>query len=266
MEANGRITRFPRHFFVTGTDTNIGKTLVCATLMIGMKAVYWKPVQSGCMDGTDTDWIRNVTGLPDSRFVPETYRLCLPLSPHAAADHDGVRIEMQAFRLPEIPPDSGLIVEGAGGVMVPLNADYLMIDLMKQLGIPVLVVARSTLGTINHTLLTLSVLRTVGIQVFGVVLNGKKNQVNRAAIEHYGKIPVVAEIEPLSIINHARINHARINHARINHARINHASLMGAFAAFGLETFNHTQVKHDAYRSEERRVGKECRSRWSPYH
>jgi len=195
----------PRRFFVTGTDTDIGKTLVCAALMIGMKAVYWKPVQSGCVDGTDTEWIKNVTGFPNSRFVPETYRLNLPLSPHAAADHDGVAIDMSEFYLPDIPSDSSLIVEGAGGVMVPLNTEYLMRDLMKQLSLPVLVVARSTLGTINHTLLTLSALRAAGIQVIGVVLNGEKNPLNRAAIEHYGKVRVVAEIEPLPIINHSSL-------------------------------------------------------------
>lgn len=207
---------FPGRFFVTGTDTDVGKTFVCAVLMTGMKAFYWKPVQSGCVDGTDTKWIRNVTGFPDSMFVPETYRLNLPLSPHAAADRDGVKIEMSAFRLPDIPHGSGLIVEGAGGVLVPLNRESLMKDLIKQLRLPVLVVARSTLGTINHTLLTLSALRAEAIPVIGVVLNGPKNPGNRAAIEHYGRVRVVAEIGPLSAVNHE--------------------SLINAFAAFNMES------------------------------
>ncbi|NOY67874.1 MAG: dethiobiotin synthase [Deltaproteobacteria bacterium] len=210
------IRGFPGRFFVTGTDTDVGKTLVCAALMTGMKAFYWKPVQSGCVDGTDTKWIQDVTGFPDSMFVPETYRLDLPLSPHAAADHDGVTIDMSEFHLPDISSDSSLIVEGAGGVMVPLNGDFLMKDLIKQLDVPVLVVARSTLGTINHTLLTLSALRAESIPVIGVVLNGEKNPVNRAAIEHYGRVRVVAEIEPIPLIDHA--------------------ALLDVFAGFSMET------------------------------
>jgi len=196
-----KIGKFPDRLFVTGTDTGVGKTLVCASLMLGMKAVYWKPVQSGILDGTDTEWIRKATGLPAWRFFPETYRLRRPLSPHAAALADGVEIRMSAFRLPDTPPGFRLIVEGAGGVMVPLNEDCLMIDLIRQLDLPVLVVARSSLGTINHTLMTLSMLRARSIEVAGVVLNGPTNASNRFAIEHYGRVRVLAEIEPLDTIN-----------------------------------------------------------------
>jgi len=208
METSAGKAGLPGRFFVTGTDTDVGKTLVCASLMLGLNAVYWKPVQSGVVDGTDTNWIQGVTGLPDSRFIPETYRLNLPLSPHAAADHDGVRIAMSALTMPDIPEDTRLIVEGAGGVMVPLNPDCLMTDLIKRLNLPVLVVARSSLGTINHTLMTLFMLRSAGIHVIGVVVNGEKNPSNRAAIEHYGKTRVIAQIEPLCVINPSSLMNA----------------------------------------------------------
>ena len=193
--------RFPDRFFVTGTDTDIGKTLVSAMLAIGLDAGYWKPVQSGLEAETDTEWVRRMTGLPDHYFVPETYRLTRPLSPHAAAESDGLQIDMSAFPLPASSGHPRLIVEGAGGVMVPLNQDALMLDLIKQLQLPVLLVARSTLGTINHTLLSLSQLKCAHIEVLGVVMNGPKNRGNREAIEHYGGARVIAEIEPLPEIN-----------------------------------------------------------------
>ncbi|MGM0452357.1 MAG: dethiobiotin synthase [Thermodesulfobacteriota bacterium] len=191
------LNRFPPAFFVTGTDTDVGKSVICALLMAGLDAVYWKPVQSGLAEGTDTDWIKRVTGLAPSRFMTETWRLTKPMSPHAAAEHDGVRIDLSDFRTPATGDASHLIVEGAGGVLVPLNDRHLMLDLIRHLNLPVLLVARSTLGTINHTLLSLDRLRQAGIEVFSVVLNGPKNESNRQAIKHFGKVSVWAEIETL---------------------------------------------------------------------
>ena len=192
---------FPRRFFVTGTDTEVGKTLICAVLMIGLKAGYWKPIQSGFSGVTDTDWIRKASGLPDNFFFPETYKLSQPLSPHASAQSDGVKIEIESFHLPDDERCSHLIVEGAGGVMVPLNERHFMVDLMKRLDLPVILVARSTLGTINHTLLSLEQLRQNNLEVFGVVMNGPKNEINKAAIETYGRTTVLAEVEMLSEVN-----------------------------------------------------------------
>jgi len=192
---------FPDRIFITGTDTGVGKTVVSAILTAGLDGFYWKPIQSGLEDTTDTEWIRENTGLPDSRFFSETYRLSLPLSPHASAIHDGVRIDLESFHVPEIPASQHLIIEGAGGVMAPLNERLLMTDLMKRLGAPVLLVARSSLGTINHTLLSLEQLRREGIEVTGVVVNGPRNQENSRAIEHYGRIRVLAEIEPIMDID-----------------------------------------------------------------
>ena len=181
---------FPPRLFVTGTDTGVGKSYVAALLAVGLDASYWKPVQSGA--DADADWVRRVTGLPAERVLPETYRLLAPLSPHEAARREGVQIEMSRFALPK---RKRLIVEGAGGVMVPLDDRHLMVDLMVNLGLPVLVVARSELGTINHTLLTLDQLRRRGCPLLGVVVNGPPNLANCQAIAHYGEVPVLAAID-----------------------------------------------------------------------
>jgi dethiobiotin synthetase len=185
--------------FVTGTDTNVGKTLVSALLTLGTKGKYWKPIQTG--SDIDSVWIKDTTKLSDEHFFPETYKLTAPLSPHAAAEIDGVTINTANIKVPTQSNGHMLIVEGAGGLMVPINQHDYMADLIKQLGLPVLLVARSTLGTINHTLLSLRVIRQMGIPLLGVVLNGERNRGNKAAIERYGRVEVVAEIEPLPSLN-----------------------------------------------------------------
>ena len=124
-----------------------------------------------------------------------------PLSPHEAALIDGVKIDVDLIRLPKCHGDRGLIAEGAGGLMVPLNSNHLMADLIRRLDLPVLLVARSILGTINHTVLSLEQLKRLDIPVLGVVMNGPKNPGNRQAIEHYGHVPVLAQIEPLDRID-----------------------------------------------------------------
>lgn len=185
--------------FVAGTDTGVGKTLVAAILTAGMEnGFYWKPIQSGTRQGTDTQSVREMTGLAQDRFLPETYRLNHPLSPHAAARREGVQIHLDDFRLPT--QADGLVVEGAGGIMVPINEKHLMLDVMKKLALPVILVARSTLGTINHTLLSLDALNRQGLTILGVVMNGPKNRSNKNAIEHYGKTRILLEIEPLRAI------------------------------------------------------------------
>lgn len=182
-----------RGVFVTGTDTDIGKTLVSAWLTLNLGADYWKPVQSGAAEGSDAETVSRL--VPDAVIHPSTYMLQAPLSPHEAARRERVRIDLSAIR----PPETGntLVVEGAGGVMVPLNEVALMIDLMERLQLPTVVVARTALGTINHTLLTLDALRRRRIPILGVVLNGQRNPANRQAIEHFGAVPILAEIRPL---------------------------------------------------------------------
>jgi dethiobiotin synthetase len=198
---------FPPQFFITGTDTNIGKTVVSAMLTLGLGSAYWKPIQSGLVPMTDTEFVRSATGLDDSYFIPERYRLTQPLSPHAAAKNDGVEIALSDFQIPSTDKP-GLIVEGAGGLMVPLNDQDLMIDLIRSLNIPVCLVTRSTLGTINHTLMSIAALRHAKIPILGVIINGQKNQINREAIAHYGKVPILAELEPLTSITPATLKTA----------------------------------------------------------
>lgn len=192
---------FPPAFMVTGTDTDVGKTVVSALLTLGLRAAYWKPVQSGLEPYTDTQRVQQLTGLDGSHFLPERFRLRSPLSPHESARRDGVEIWLEDFVLPTNHGKPHLIVEGAGGVLVPLNERDLLVDLIRYLHLPVVLVARSTLGTINHTLLSLEALRSRHIPIFGVILNGPKNPDNRQAIEDYGQVRVLAEIEPLTILN-----------------------------------------------------------------
>jgi dethiobiotin synthetase len=175
--------------------------MISAILVAGLDGSYWKPIQSGLEDMTDTEWVREKTGLPEDRFFSETYRLKCPLSPHASARNDNVRIDLEAFRIPTVDQNRHLIVEGAGGIMVPLNEQHFMLDLMKKIQLPILLVARSILGTINHTLLSLQQLRRHRLDIIGVVMNGPVNSGNRQAIEHYGKVRVLAEVECLPEIN-----------------------------------------------------------------
>ncbi|MEM8605050.1 MAG: dethiobiotin synthase [Cyanobacteria bacterium P01_H01_bin.121] len=194
----------PSQFFVTGTDTSVGKTVVSALLTLGLQGAYWKPIQSGLDPIGDTDYVRKVTGLPDDHFFPERFKLTQPLSPHAAAAIDGVSISLDDFELPATAKPY-LIVEGAGGILVPINNQYYILDLIQHLKLPVVLVARSTLGTINHTLLSLKCLRQARIPVVGVILNGPKNPGNAAAIETYGKVSILAEIELMETVEPAML-------------------------------------------------------------
>lgn len=171
-------------------------------LVKGLNALYWKPVQSGLEDGmSDTDRVKKWTELPESHFYPEKYKLSNPLSPHASALIDNVEIRMEAFKLPRFSKNKKLVVEGAGGIMVPLNDSSLMLTLMKQLHLPVVLVSRSELGTINHTLLSIEQLRRYDIPIWGVIMNGEQNDSNRKAIEHYGDVEVKACVQPLAEIS-----------------------------------------------------------------
>lgn len=184
--------------FVTGTDTDVGKTVASAALVRALDGTYWKPVQSGTADlpEGDSGTVAHLAGLPAGRILPPRHNFAAPLSPDQAAALEGRSIALDDFTLPAC--DRPLVVEGAGGVLVPLNERALMIDLIERLGLPVVVAARSGLGTINHTLLTLQVLRARGLTVAGVVLMGPPHPRNRAAIDHFGAVRVIGEIPPLA--------------------------------------------------------------------
>ena len=185
-------------FFITGTDTDVGKTVAASWLMLHLGADYWKPVQAG-LEETDVASVKQITGVDDTRFHPCTYELTQPLSPHESARRDGIKIDMSKFQLPKT--DKSLIVEGAGGIMVPLNKDNFMIDLMEQLKLPIILVCRSGLGTINHTLLSLQAIRQRGLPLAGLIISGHKSSHNREALEEYGDVPIIAEIDYCDVLN-----------------------------------------------------------------
>jgi dethiobiotin synthetase len=198
----------PERFFVTGTDTGIGKTVVSALLCAALDAYYWKPIQTGTREGSDRRAVARLAERPRAKLLVEAYRFLPPVSPHLAARKAGVTIELKEIRTPEIGVRENLIVEGAGGALVPINETALMTDLMKHLGLPVLLVARTALGTINHTLLSLAALRSARLHVRGVIMAGKPNAENRKAIEHYGAIAVVGALPWLNKINRGTLLNA----------------------------------------------------------
>jgi dethiobiotin synthetase len=189
----------PNKFFISGTDTDVGKTMVSAILALGLRATYWKPIQCGNEPSSDSQWLKSV-GVDETHILPERYKLKNPLSPHRAAELEGVSISLDDFELPKVETEY-LIVEGAGGLMVPLNSKDMVIDLAAKLQLPLLLVARSGLGTINHTVLSVMALQQKNIPLIGVVMNGEPNPANKAAIEHYGKTTVLAEIPTIANIN-----------------------------------------------------------------
>jgi dethiobiotin synthetase len=172
---------------VTGTDTGVGKTVVAAMLTLAFHGIYWKPIQAGTEDGTDRQRVAALTGLPEAHFRSERYVLGQPLSPHRAAELDNVRIDPDGLHLPEdIAPDRWLIVEGAGGVLAPITRSMLQIDLFVRWSAPVILVARTALGTINHTLLSLEALKRRAIAVRGVVFVGDAIEDTERTIVEFG--------------------------------------------------------------------------------
>jgi dethiobiotin synthase len=190
-------------FFVTGTDTDIGKTLVSSWLLTQLDASYWKPVQAGVMPETDSSVVRRLAEIEADRILPEAYVLPEAIAPHEAARRAGIAIDMAKF----VPPvsDRPLVVEGAGGLMVPLTDTAYVIDLAAELHLPLILVTRSTLGTINHTLLSLEAIRRRGLPLAGVVINGPETPHNRASIERYGQVEVIAEIPWLDVVNRSTL-------------------------------------------------------------
>jgi len=192
-------------FFITGIGTEVGKTVASAVMVRALGASYWKPVQAGDLHDTDTDKVVRLTGC---RSHGELHRLQLPMSPHAAAAAEGMSIQVSDFRLPEC--DGPLIVEGAGGVLVPLNDRDTMLDLMVHLSLPVIVVSRHYLGSINHTLLTVSALRSRGVAVAGILFNGDSNEATESVIlgmsglPSLGRIPVMEELTTETVGNVAQ--------------------------------------------------------------
>ena len=166
--------------FVTGIGTEVGKTVIAAILTEALEADYWKPVQAGDLDYSDTHKVRDLVSHDKSVFHSETHALHHPMSPHAAAERDGVEISLDDFQLPLT--ENNLIVEGAGGLMVPLNSKDCIIDLIEKLDIEVVLVSRNYLGSINHTLLSVEALQNRSIKIRGIIFNDKENKDTESAI------------------------------------------------------------------------------------
>lgn len=190
--------------FVIGVDTGVGKTVISAGLLQMLhgsrKLAYWKPVQTGTIVGDDTVEVRNLTQLPEEEFVEPTYRFTDPLSPHVAAKKWGKTIELAVLKKvldEQEARGTFVIVEGAGGVLVPFSDTDLQIDFIKMSNLPVLIVAQDRVGAINQTLLTLAVLREQKIPIAGVVLTRSRGQFsNGESIRQFGKTEILAEIQP----------------------------------------------------------------------
>lgn len=171
---------------VTGTDTGIGKTVFSAALAGALDGFYWKPIQSGLDEETDSQTVMKLSGLSADRVLGEAYRLRTPASPHLAAEIDGVTIDHQNLKIPET--ERPLVVEGAGGLLVPLTRSITYIDLMARWRVPVVLCARTTLGTINHSLLSIEALRARGVAMLGIAFIGEENVESERIIVEMGKV------------------------------------------------------------------------------
>jgi dethiobiotin synthetase len=201
---------------VTGTDTDIGKTVFAAALADALGAAYWKPVQAGLEEGGDGARVAALTALPPERILPEAYRLATPCSPHLAARIDGVAIDALALEPPAC--DGAMVIEGAGGVFVPLTDTTVYADVFQRWGFPVVLVARTALGTINHSLLSIEALRARGVPILGIAFSGDAVEDSEATIARMGQVRRLGRLPLLPTLDRA--------------------SLAAAFAAhFSLEDF-----------------------------
>jgi dethiobiotin synthetase len=188
---------------VTATGTDIGKTVFAAALTAALDGYYWKPVQAGLDDGTDRERVRALSGLPDDRLLPEAYRLTTPCSPHRAAEIDGVVIDLDTLVPPACPRP--LIIEGAGGVLVPFTRTATFADLMARWRIPAILVAATTLGTISHSLSAIEALRSRGVPIRGVAFVGDPVTDSEETIAAMGRVKRLGRLPLLDSVNAATL-------------------------------------------------------------
>ncbi len=190
-------------FVVSGTDTNVGKTVFAAALAGALGGYYWKPIQCGLDPAGDRETVGDLSGLTPDRLVPERYRLQAPLSPHRAAELEGIEIDTAALTPPDV--SGPLVIEGAGGLMVPLTRRTLQLDLYVKWDIPVILVARTSLGTINHSLLSIFALRMREAPIHGVAFIGPRNEDSERTIceigdvRRLGCLPVIDPLDPAAL-------------------------------------------------------------------
>ncbi len=193
------MSTFSKRIIICGTDTDVGKTIVSSFFVQGLKGVYWKPIQSGTEDGTDTKTVCKILDLEPNRHLPEKYTFKSPVSPHWAAEKESKFIEPKNLKLPD--SDKLIIIETAGGLMVPLNRNWLQIDQLKVWDAPIILVARTGLGTLNHTLLSLEALKKRNINIIGIVLNGPPHEDNPKTIEQFGGTQILARLPIFKEVN-----------------------------------------------------------------
>ncbi len=198
-------------FVICGTDTDIGKTLISSFFVRGLNSFYWKPIQSGINSETDSQAVARLTKVSEAKIINEAYIFREPVSPHWAAEIDHKLINFQLLNLPNIC--GSLIVETAGGLMVPITRNYLQIDQIKKWDLPVILVCKSGLGTINHTLLSIEALKKRNIKILGLVINGKKHLDNPKTLTEFSNLPIIAEFPYIQKIdsNHLDILWEELN-------------------------------------------------------
>ena len=182
----------PKTYFITGIGTEVGKTVVSAIVTEALKADYWKPIQAGDLDNSDSHKLKKLVSNGDTVFHENSYALKTPMSPHAAAAIDEVKIEVKNIKRPRTKKD--LVVEGAGGLLVPLNNKEVIADLIKKEDV-VILVSRHYLGSINHTLLSIEALKSRGIEKVGIIFSGEEHPTTEEAIKEHGKVEVIGRID-----------------------------------------------------------------------
>tara|TARA_R110002073_G_scaffold139232_2_gene289431 strand:- start:217426 stop:218043 length:618 start_codon:yes stop_codon:yes gene_type:complete len=180
-----------KKYFITGISTEVGKTVVAAIITEALKADYWKPIQAGELENTDTHKVEKLVSNTKSKMHASSYALQTPMSPHAAAAIDGIRIDIKKIKEPQTK--NHLVIEGAGGILVPLNDKQTILDLIKP-AYKVLVVSRHYLGSINHTLLTVNLLKEKGFDV-SLIFSGNEHKTTEAIIKKMTNVPVIGRIE-----------------------------------------------------------------------
>ena len=208
-----------KKIFITGIGTDIGKTIASAVVVEALQADYWKPIQSGGLAYTDSRRVRDLVSNPKSVFHPEAYTLQQPLSPYAAAAIDGITIDLQSLQLPQT--NNTLVIEGAGGLMVPLNDKHLILDLIKQSEASCILVSKNYLGSINHTLLTHAVMQAHHIPVLGILFNGLENPASESFIAQYSNAPILGRIEQTDVLDKSFVKrHAELLRKRMQQLKL----------------------------------------------
>ena len=207
------MNKIKKNFFVTATDTNVGKTIISAALKYKFNALYWKPIQCGKnSEGlTDSEKIKKILNLKDNEIIKEVYCLKEPLSPNIASEKENIKINLSSFSFKKKYSSKNLIVEGAGGLLVPINKKYFVVDLIRKIGFPIVLVSSTKLGTINHTLMSLEIIKKNKLKIMGIVFIGKKNIKSIETIKFFAekifkkKIKILGEIPLFKNIDKSKI-------------------------------------------------------------